>query len=160
MAASRVAAAAKTTQLLRYANMVRRHLLPPDPPILDYTRAHADDVFHDMWTSNSISGEQDYKNRVFREWSLVERAKEEMQLTAREISGVLSWTKRSTAKQRVDMDRERLLFMKAYRASLFIIALQRQQVWEEVLLPLMEHVEDWTLNEGPMAVDERHEAWI
>lgn len=135
------AAKAKTIELIRYNNMVRQYLAPPEVTILDYTRAHANDIFHQMWISNSISAEKDYAYRVFREWSLVKRGIEELNLTGNEIKGALKWAKNEVQQYRAAMDDEiDGSSMKAFRADLFIKALYRLHKWDDILGQVLDHV--------------------
>lgn len=154
------AAQTKTIELLRYNNMVRRFLLPIDHPILDYTRAHADDIFHEMWASNSVSAPKDYSYRVFREWSLVERGREEFAITANEIEGLLKWAREQVRKHSVDMNHERADHMKSYRAYLLISAVTRCQRWEQDLRNLSRHIESYNFEINEPAEDEIREAVI
>ena len=135
----------KTIEHIEYNNMVRKHLLPP--PILDYTRAHADDIFHEIWASNSVAAEKDYAYRCFREWSLVERGKEELKITANEIEGCLQWARIQVISHRAAMDSEVILELKAFRADLFLTALARQHKWEYLLILVQEHAQNYVFDD-------------
>lgn len=153
------ASQSKTIELLRYNNMIRRHLLPPYPPILDYTRAHADDIFHEMWTSNSLSAPKDFAYRVFREWSLVARGQEELLITASEIRGSLDWARLQAIRFRGAMLAAEEPYMIAYRAHLMVEAVKRCQEWEHSLGRLLTHIEEYEFANAPPEQADVAEAW-
>lgn len=120
--------------------MVRKYLAPPGTMVIDYTRAHADDVFHRMWVSNSMSAKKDYAYRAFREWSLCRRGVEELALTANEIKGALKWAKSEVHKCMTDMDQAQESWMKSYLGDLLVRAISRLDKWRTVLGNTLNHL--------------------
>jgi len=120
--------------------MVRIVLLPEDPPVIDYTRADADEVFHDIWINNAMGAEKNWQYRTFREWSLIRRGHEEMQFSASEIEGTLLWAKEQAQKFRVKLDAAQTTHWKHYWSKLVHDAIERSNKWTASLAPQAEHV--------------------
>jgi len=134
-----------TKQKLQYLNMVRKHLLPDYPPVLDYTRENANEVFHEMWLNNALGAEKNWEYRVFREWSLVQRGKEEFAFTASEIQGSLAWARSQAAithARMMDAINDNDNILRDYWAYLLLQALERQESWNTRLSEWETHCRD------------------
>jgi len=119
--------------------MVRRFLLPADPPIIDYTRADADQVFHDIWINNALGAEKNWQYRTFREWSLVKRGLEEVEFTALEIRGTLVWAKEQAQILRIRLDVDQATHWKHFWGKLLHNALERSAHWTTMLESQADH---------------------
>lgn len=128
-------AKSETKERLSYLNQVRRHLAPEFPPFIDYTRANADETFHSIWINNAMGAEKNWQYRCFREWSLVQRGKEEFKLTANEMDGALTWSRTQAQRFRIKMDNEQDITLKRYWAHHFYNAVVRNEDWKQELEP-------------------------
>jgi hypothetical protein len=136
-------AKSETRERLRYLNLVRRNLAPAYPPFVDFTRANADETFHNIWINNAMGAEKNWKYRVFREWSLVQRGKEEMKLTADEMQGVLLWSRAQAQFFRTRMDHETHDTIKRFWAQHFYTTVIRHEEWKRELEPWIQFAREY-----------------